>query len=164
MGSISVTHVGNGVAHIEGAGWAGGEVIEIYSAKEGTAFTSLTAQMGPTFAFNTAAGFLTTGNWAFYGQSTLSGGPSPIVLLTVGTDDPCAAGGLSEAEFREMLTQDRSIQIDGHSFQGPSISEIVEIDKALMAKHARCNSSGNGWGSVGVARAIPPDASGVQDE
>lgn len=165
-GVLTAVYTGDGKIQFTLTGWLPAESIGIWKIDDGA---SVAVVIHPALIGNqiweSPSDLVTEGqSYIFYGFGSTSGQSGFDVVNVPVTTDPCAAGGLSEGELRDLLTQDHSIMIDGHQFQGPSIAEALAIDKALSAKHARCQSGGNGWGSLGIARAIPPDSSGVQDE
>lgn len=68
-------------------------------------------------------------------------------------------GGLEETDLLLSATQNQSISVDGNSVTRRSISELIALDKHLAGK--RSSNRGGGWGSVGIARGIPPSANGL---
>ena len=72
----------------------------------------------------------------------------------------CDDNGIPFADFYELITSAQSISVDGQSVTERSVSEIIQADKYIKERAARCTNRGNGWASIGVARAIPPDGSG----
>lgn len=82
----------------------------------------------------------------------------PSVPVTV-SDTEAGEGGLEETDLLLAASQNQSINVDGNSVTRRSINELIALDKYLAGK--RSANRGGGWGSVGIARGIPPSANGL---
>lgn len=61
---------------------------------------------------------------------------------------------LSAEELSAMISQPQSIAVQGQNVNMRSLPDVIAFDKYLGNKQA----AGNGWGSVGIAQAIPPSS------
>lgn len=57
-------------------------------------------------------------------------------------------------------TLPQSSTVDGRTVQERSIADLIALDNHLRARIAEAAPSGNGWGQIGIARAIPPGTTG----
>lgn len=71
---------------------------------------------------------------------------------------PDQSEGLDSSVLIESISKASSVSVDGQSVTERSISDLIALDNHLRTRNNKV--PGAGWGSLGIAKAIPPDALG----
>lgn len=84
-----------------------------------------------------------------------------MALCETCQNDACSCDvGITLEHLQDIVNAPQTVSVDGQTVTERSANDIIALDKYVRAKQRSCTSKGNGWGSVGIARAIPPDAAG----
>lgn len=76
-------------------------------------------------------------------------------------NDTCVcASGIPLDTLLDVASSPQSISVDGQTVTERSATDLILLDNHVRAKKAACVSNGNGWGRIGVAKAVPPSAAG----
>lgn len=76
------------------------------------------------------------------------------------SSDGCENAPIDYDTFKDLITAARIIEVDGMKVEERSLTEVIAADKYLAGRRVACANKGNAWGSIGKARAVPPDATG----
>lgn len=87
-------------------------------------------------------------------MSTPNDAGFPVGTFPLGTGE--AECGLPTSDLLDAASQFQTVTKDGQSFTRRSVSDLIALDKYTRS---RCRT-GSGWGSMGIAKVVPPDALG----
>jgi hypothetical protein len=76
------------------------------------------------------------------------------------TTTPCDAGVIPAADLIALAGLASSVTVDGQQTVMRPIQDVIALDKHLATRRAACAAKGNGWGSVGKSKVVPPSATG----
>lgn len=74
--------------------------------------------------------------------------------------ETCICTGVSQDTLNQLAASPQTVAVDGQVVTERSASDLIALDKHARARSQQCRSGGNGWASVGGAKAVMPGTQG----
>lgn len=63
--------------------------------------------------------------------------------------------GIPAENLVEVATSPASMTSDNQSYQEHNLKDLIELDKYIRARKAKCKGNG-GWGGMHITKVVPP--------